>query len=434
MSSRSLGPIAKVTIIPEGRMPVEFSTLVTSLQPVDGAHNVDLIPNTAGGRIPVHKPAEDGKITLELYPTGPSSILNTPNGPSDIFLASRVVSIDDMTGAASWTPDEAGNTLTDNITTFKYGDSSINVIKGDTGDTLITMTKTISSVDLSVAGVKVAFWVYCSAAGLTALDLSATGKCYLLLGTGGVSAANQYNFGLRLKAGWNYLEFNVLTDKVDVGGGADETDIDTVQVAFNTDAIGTTTAAGDVIVGYLHYIKNIDKGLLTESQMRVRCKTAILVGCEPDITGVATIALPASGGNTLLTYALGGWTSDALIGRRVVFTSGTALGKEYVISDNTATTITVLNSSMYDDGARTADTFKIVTTGIGALNNGSTLYNGMRTVYSEGYITNDSVTFSDMVLKSSLDLNYPPFNKAGTGLILRTSNDANAVLAAYTNW
>ncbi|MEW5722890.1 MAG: hypothetical protein AB1896_07265 [Thermodesulfobacteriota bacterium] len=76
-------------------------------------------------------------------------------------------------------------------------------------------------------------------------------------------------------------------------------------------------------------------------------------------TGSAT-ANPPNDTTGVLTDAGGTMTPDAQIGRWLVMTSGTANGRIWKITDNTATTITCAGINLYAAGVRSGDTYKIV--------------------------------------------------------------------------
>jgi hypothetical protein len=388
----------------EGRPPVEFGYLAggDSLDIDQGDKEVEFIPSLQGGRIPKFNPEAETTMTMDVYPTSMDSIVTPPTGIIDIFNGSRITSVQTCEVAANWTSSGTVASTSLNSTTYKYGSGAINLIETTPGAD--TFTAVISSTNMT--GKQLYLWLYIL--DLTKLDIDPVSNMFIKIGDSGLSNNNTYYIGDRVQEGWNLIRID-MADPRDAGNGTSSTNIGAVvniQLGCTVNA-GHALTAGDLIMDYWHTTDETDpiEGLGSSTKHKV--KFAFLASAEPDLESLTVTSVTDS----TLTVTEDTFTIDERIGQRIVMTSGTAKGKEYIITDNTKTILYSAGSRMVHDGVTGLDKFKVVPTGWGCVGSN---YEAYRLYYLEGYITSCKSSFTDGILKTTISLKLTPRNRAGT--------------------
>lgn len=202
------------------------------------------------------------------------------NTVKNYTLAESSFLIEDCDDNTTFTAADEGS-LADNTTTFKQGIGSISFAKSGTVGTTASMTQTITAVDLQ--GKKIKLWAYIADnATLTALDVSAAAKFRLVLGTGGYTNVNYYDFATSLAVGWNEIIKTIDSPDAIGGSGADETAIDRLKLTYEVDTSGTEIAADKVLIDHIRIIEP-------------RSIQNVIVGRQ-DISGTMTVNLTTTSG------------------------------------------------------------------------------------------------------------------------------------------
>jgi len=415
-----------ISITPKGYRAVEFAFLTENADIDQGDKPCESIPTMGGGRIVKFNPQEDSTITLEAYPTTviDYDLRNKESGVQALFNGRSITQIDDCDAITGWTKAEQAGTPSVNTTTKKEGVSSLNFIKDGTNSALAKLYKNITAVNLSTSGMYVYIWMYINS--MAKLDVSADGKLEVDLGTGGLTNINRYYIHDKVQAGWNLIRIDPDAPDAEGGSGATESNIDYIQFIVNTATAGTTLSAGDLMIDNIHYIAEGQPISTNASLDREDLEVDILFTNQDNVSGtVSTIT------NSTIVVADTPYTNDELIGRRVRFTSGTAIGKEYIVTDNTNNTIYIAGGTMTDDGALANDTFNIIPTGRGGVS--SSNY-GLRYSFKNSRYISLKPSFTDKILKCTVKATLPAFDKNGTSGITIGSTNATAQLEAVPEY
>jgi len=172
-----------------------------------------------------------------LFSSAGIGLSSTAANAGDTSLFGGGATIDACDATSGWAATGDGNAVTLNTTSgeYKEGTGCLNIPTTYSAGTA-TWTKTISSTDLS--STKIAVWFYIDSVG----DLEdASDAVSLVLGTGGVTNTNNYDFSRDgLVSGWNSLVLDADSPDGTGGSGATLTTIDRIRIIVGAEATQST--------------------------------------------------------------------------------------------------------------------------------------------------------------------------------------------------
>ena len=180
--------------------------------------------------------------------------------PTDTTLQSSVLVCDTCDATTGWTIGGDAIAPTLDSSNFRQSTASLNLgMNYSTGES--TYSKTISAVDVSSSNAKVYFFIYLT--DVTTLS-NVNDAVQLLLGTGGFTNANQYNYSRGgLSNGWNALIATVATTSTTIGAGATTSSVDSVAVHFKS---GNTIPIGNMKLDYIRAVVQGGNGIAESLQ------------------------------------------------------------------------------------------------------------------------------------------------------------------------